>query len=64
MLIAGYNNVNVTSVIENNIFNDNAAITTGPTVNSNNDGAEGTVTMPVNGGEGGIILGGTAQASN
>ena len=59
---AGYNNVNVTSVIENNIFNDNAAITTGPTVNSNNDGAEGTVTMPVNGGEGGIILGGTAQA--
>ena len=59
---AGYNNVNVTSVIENINFNDNAAITTGPTVNSNNDGAEGTVTMPVNGGQGGIILGGTAQA--
>ena len=58
---SGYNNINVTSVIEDVNFNDNAAITTGPTVNGNNDGAEGTVTMPSGGGEGGIILGGSAN---
>jgi len=58
---AGYNNVNVNNVIPNIAYNDNAAITTGPTVNSNNDGAEGTITMPQNGGEGGIVLGGSAD---
>ena len=58
---AGYNNVNVNNVITDIAYNDNAAITTGPTVNSNNDGAEGTITMPSGGGEGGIVLGGTAN---
>lgn len=56
----GYTNVNVNTVGLDLTQSDNAAITTGPTVNSNNDGAEGIITMPQGGGVGGVVLGGSA----
>jgi hypothetical protein len=59
---SGYNNVVVNSANLNLTYPDNSAITTGPTVNNGNTGATGTVTMPAGGGQGGIILGGTANA--
>lgn len=60
---SGYNNVNVTSATLGPATN-NIAITAGPTVNSSNDGAEGTVTMPSGGGNGHVVLGGTANQVN
>ena len=57
----GYNNVNVTTAILNTAYSGNAAITTGPTITSGNTSAEGIVTMPSGGGQGGVILGGTAS---
>ena len=60
---SGYNNVNVTSATLGMASNNNA-ITAGPTVNSSNDGAEGTITMPSGGGNGHVILGGTANQVN
>ena len=58
---SGYNNVSVNTANLNLTYNENAAITAGPTVNNGNTGAYGTVTMPAGGGQGGIILGGTAD---
>ncbi len=59
---SGYQNATVSSAILNPTFNDNSAITTGPTVNSNADGAECQVTMPAGGGNGGFTLQGSATA--
>ena len=57
---SGYNNVVVTGATLGLASNNNA-ITTGPTVNSSNDGAEGVVTMPSGGGNGHVVLGGSAN---
>ena len=59
---SGYNNVSVNTANLDLTYNQNSAITTGPTVNNGNTGATGIVTMPTGGGQGGIILGGTANA--
>ena len=59
---SGYNNVNVASVGLDLTYNENAAITTGPTVNNGNTGVFGTVTIPSGGGQGGFILNGSASA--
>ncbi len=58
----GYTGASATSVsLDTNInFPNNNAITTGPTINSGNTGAEGIVTMPSGGGTGGIIISGQA----
>ena len=61
----GYQNAEATSVALNPIYDnsngyENDSITTGPTINSGNDGAEGVVTMPANGGDGGIVISGSA----
>ena len=57
---SGYSNVVVTGATLGLASNNNA-ITTGPTVNSSNDGAEGIVTMPSGGGNGHVVLGGSAN---
>ena len=59
---AGYTGASATSVsLDPNLsFTANASITTGPTINSGNTGAEGVVTMPSGGGTGGIIISGQA----
>lgn len=62
----GYQNATATSVVLNPIFDnsnggENDSITTGPTINSSNNGAEGQITMPSGGGEGGIGISGTAS---
>jgi len=61
---SGYNNVSVNTANLDLTYNENGAITAGPTVNNGNTGAYGTVTMPSGGGQGGIILGGTANQIN
>ena len=57
---AGYNNASVSSVGLNNLYPDNASITS-VTQNGSNTGAVGSITMPAGGGEGGIILAGSAS---
>ena len=64
---AGYQNATATSVALNPLYDnsngfENDSITTGPTINSGNDGAEGVVTMPSGGGDGGIVISGSASA--
>ena len=64
---AGYQNATATSVALNPLFDssnggENDSITTGPTINSGNNGAEGQVTMPSGGGDGGIVISGSASA--
>lgn len=64
---AGYQNATAQSVALNSLFDssnggENDAITTGPTINSSNTGAEGQVTMPSGGGDGGIVISGSASA--
>ena len=64
----GYQNATATSVALNPLFdnsnggaNANDSITTGPTINSSNTGAEGQITMPSGGGNGGIVISGSAS---
>lgn len=58
----GYTGASATSVsLDPNLaFTANGSITTGPTINSGNTGAEGVITMPSGGGTGGIIISGQA----
>ena len=63
---AGYQNATATSVALNPLFDssnggENDSITTGPTINSSNNGAEGQITMPSGGGDGGIVISGSAS---